>query len=588
MRNDQTPLPGLPRGLKTPTLGDVRDAVEKSTFLSPIRIRDLSSAITCFCGLIGQEPDGTPLDLAAIRDRLNAINPVANGISPKRLANIRSDLFAAIAASGLTPVKPARQGLTEPWRALRAKLKTKRHRIGISPLSHYASAAGPTPTDIDKGVMTAFVTTIREQSLHRKPNDLHRQTAVIWNEIAREFPELGLRPVSVPSFRAPPRRLDPSLLPDSFKKDVETYLAWSASTDPFAPDARPRPLAPTTTRLRRDQIHAAATALVDSGVDPASITALADLVTAPNFKSIAQRRLEMVDAKANSFNRGLAGTLVQIAREWVRVDDATLSELKRLASKLPAPRPDLTAKNKRFLRQFDDPLVLQRLRGLSAKLWPKVRRDKSLNSRTFSLAQAALAVEILIYMPIRLQNLARLEFDRHLFLRDGPGAVSTLDIPADEVKNKRPIEFDVPPHIARMLIEYRDHIAPKIIGRRPDRLFVNPDGTPKHPQTLSKLIGRTVRRYAGADLSPHQLRHLTAKILLDDSPGAFELVKQLLGHENLKTTVNAYAGIDTRRACRHHYQLLEKLSADQPISFRRSGPKRRPKPKKPNDKDPQD
>ena len=105
---------------------------------------------------------------------------------------------------------------------------------------------------------------------------------------------------------------------------------------------------------------------------------------------------------------------------------------------------------------------------------------------------------------------------------------------------------------------------------------------------MSKLIGRTVRRYAGADLSPHQLRHLAAKILLDNSPGAFELVKQLLGHENLKTTVNAYAGIDTRRACRHHYRLLEKLSADQPMSFRRSGPKRRLKPKKPNAKDRKD
>jgi integrase len=200
------------------------------------------------------------------------------------------------------------------------------------------------------------------------------------------------------------------------------------------------------------------------------------------------------------------------------------------------------------------------------------------------MAQAALALEVLIYMPIRMQNLARLEFDKHLFLHDGPGAVSTLDIPADEVKNKRPIEFDVPPHIARMLIEYRDRIVPSIVGRKFDRLFVNPDGTPKLPQTLSKLIGRIVRRYAGANLSPHQLRHLAAKILLDDSPGAFELVKQLLGHENLKTTVNAYAGIDTRRACHHHYQLVEKMSADKPILFRRSGRRRGPKPKKPTDK----
>ena len=74
-----------------------------TTDLSPTRIRDLTSAITCFCGLIEQEPDGIPLDLAWIRDKLNAINPVANGISAKRLANIRSDLFAAIAASGLNP-----------------------------------------------------------------------------------------------------------------------------------------------------------------------------------------------------------------------------------------------------------------------------------------------------------------------------------------------------------------------------------------------------------------------------------------------------------------------------------------------------
>jgi hypothetical protein len=502
MRNDQKAPSPAPPGIKGPTLGNVLAVVARSNDLSPIRIRDLSSAISCFCDLIGGEPDSIPLDFAKIREKLNAINPVANGISPKRLANIRSDLFAAIAASKLKPVTPPRQTLTEPWRTLRAMLKAKRQRIGTSRLMHYASGVGLLPPDVGDEVIDKFISTVREQSLHRKPNDLHRKTAVIWNEIVRAFPELGLRPVSVPSYRAAPQRIDLSLLSDSFKNDMEAYLAWCASTDPFAADARPRPLAPATIRLRRDQIHAAVTALVESGIAPESITALGDLVTVPNFKRIAQRRLEMADGNTNSFNRGLAGALVQAAKEWPKTDAAVLTELKRLASKLPAPRGDLTAKNKRFLRQFDDPVVLQRLRALPAKLWSKVRRDKSGNFRTLSLAQAALALEILIYMPIRVQNLARLEFDRHLFLRDGPGAVSTLDIPADEVKNKRPIEFDIPPHIARMLIEYRDHILPSIIGRKPDRLFVNPDGTPKHPQSLSKLIGRIVRRYAGANLSP--------------------------------------------------------------------------------------
>ena len=574
MRNDQKARSPVPPDPKAPTLGDVRDRVARSNDLSLIRIRDLNSAISCVSDLIGEEPDRVLLDLTKIREKLNAINPVAKGISPKRLANIRSDLFAAIAASRLKPIKPVPQRLSEPWQVLRAKLKTKRHRIGSSRLAHYASATGLEAADIDDGVIIDFVTSIRENSLHRKPNDLHRQTAVIWNEIAREFPELGLRAVSIPSFRPAPARIDLSLLPDSFHQDLENCLAWSSSTDPFAPDARSRPLAPATIRLRRDQIHAAVSALVEGGIEPGSITVLADLVTVTNFKMIAQQRLKMAEGRENSFNRGLATTLVQIAKEWVKTDDATLLELKRLASKIPGPRGDLTAKNKRFLRQFDDPQVLQRLRALPAKLWFQARRDRKADFRTLAKAQASLAIEMLIYLPIRLQNLVTLTFERHIFLHEGPGAVSTLSIPANEVKNKRPIEFDIPPHIARMLIEYRDHIAPRVLGRKPDRLFINPDGTPKVSQTLAWLIRRMCRRYAGIEVSPHKFRHLAAKVVLDNSPGAFELVKQLLGHENLKTTANCYAGIDTRRAARHHHHLLERMPAES-MPSRRRGPKRR-------------
>ncbi len=575
MRNNQRLSPAPSEASGGLTLADVLDAVEMSPDLSPVRIRDLRSAISRFCALTGEVPGRIALDLAQLRNRLNAINPVTAGISPKSLANIRSDLFAAITASGLKPISPARQGLTESWLALRSMLQTKRRRIGLSRLSHYGSAKGIEPSEIDDDVIAGFMDSVREASLHRKPNDLHRQTTVIWNEIVADFPELGLRPVSVPSFRSPPRRVDWSLLPESFRTDVEECLAWCADTDPFTADARARPLAPGTIRLRRAHIHAAVTALLESGLQPAAITALADLVSVKNFERIARQRLKMVQGRENDFNRSMAAALVQLAREWVKVDDAARNKLNRLARKLPTARADLTPKNKRFLRQFDDPLVLQRLRALPAKLWSKARRDDSPNFRTLALAQAALALEILTYLPIRMQNLISLTFRMHLFLQDAPGAISTLEIPAHEVKNKRAIEFDIPPHIVRMLIEYRDHLAPKVIGRKPDKVFVNPDGTRKHSQTLSHLIVRIVRKYAGVELSPHQYRHLAAKIILDDSPGAFELVKQLLGHENLKTTTNAYAGIDTRRAARHHHHLLQKETEQKVITPLRRAPRKR-------------
>jgi hypothetical protein len=54
--------------------------------------------------------------------------------------------------------------------------------------------------------------------------------------------------------------------------------------------------------------------------------------------------------------------------------------------------------------------------------------------------------------------------------------------------------------------------------------------------------------------------------VLDAEPGAFETVKQFLGHKSLKTTVGAYAGIDSRRAARRHHQLVERaLAAQTPV-----------------------
>ena len=145
----------------------------------------------------------------------------------------------------------------------------------------------------------------------------------------------------------------------------------------------------------------------------------------------------------------------------MKVDAQVFAELKRLVGKMPAPVMALTDKNKRALRQFDDPAVLRRLYALPERLWVEARRDKKPNFRTLAKAQAALAIAILCYMPLRLQNLAALEFDTHLFMREGPRAISTLELPAGEVKNGTELAFDIPPNVAKMLIEYRDRFAPK-------------------------------------------------------------------------------------------------------------------------------
>ena len=309
--------------------------------------------------------------------------------------------------------------------------------------------------------------------------------------------------------------------------------------------------------MRHDQILAAVTALAASGANSRTLRSVADLVTPNNLKSILRQRLDMVDGGANVFNHLLAHVLLQIAREWVKVDPPVLAELKKLVRKVPVPPSGLTNKNKRFLRQFDDPDTFRRLVHLPDKLWAEVKRDSRPSFRTLAKAHVALAIAILTYLPVRLQNLADLTFDTHLFLNAGAGATSTLELSNGEVKNKMELAFDVPPHLTKMLLEYRDRIAPKIIGHRPKRLFVNRDGTPKSSRSIATLVRTYASKRAGIALSPHQFRHLSAKVLLDAQPGAFEIVRQLLGHKNEQTTVNAYAGIDSRRAARHHQRLIE-------------------------------
>jgi integrase len=552
------------------TLAEVLAALDRAGGPSGTRLRDLKSAVNRVAILVGNEPAAIPLDMAAISTRLATISPAALGLTTKRFANIRSDFLAAVKASGVKPLKvELKSPLSPDWIDLFERLSGRRAHIGLSRLARYASAQGIVPKDINGEVIAGFIAAVREGSLHRKPDALHRHVSLIWNEAARD-PGLGLQVVDVPSFRGPVERIDWALLTDAFKKDMEDYLSWCGVSDPFAADTRSRALAPRTLRLRRDQIHAAVTALVKSGTEPTAILSLADLTSPNNFKSILRWRLKRVDGQTNTFNYNLGKALVQVAYEWVKVDAQGFAELKRLLGKMPVPLMGLTDKNKRFLRQFDDPAVLRRLYTLPDQLWVEVRRDPHPSFRTLAKAQAALGIAILSYMPLRPQNLTALAFGTHLFMQEGAGAISTLELSAAETKNRQELGFDIPPGVAKMLIEYRDRIAPKIIGHRPTRLFVTVKGTPKSQATVAYLITSCLKRRAGIILTPHQFRHLSAKVVLDAEPGAFETVRQHLGHKNTKTTTGAYAGINSRRAARHHHRLVQQaLEAQTPVRGRK-------------------
>ena len=174
------------------TLAAMLAALDRPGKLSATRLRDLRSAVKRVANLLGDEPAALPLDIAGISARLNTINPLAAGMTAKRLANIRSDFLAAAKVCGVQPVT-GRKSLSPEWAKLFKRLSGRRTHIGLSRLARYASARGIRPCDINDDVIVGFIAAVRNGSLHREPNRLHRQVTLIWNEAAARAPGLGLQ-----------------------------------------------------------------------------------------------------------------------------------------------------------------------------------------------------------------------------------------------------------------------------------------------------------------------------------------------------------------------------------------------------------
>ena len=65
-------------------------------------------------------------------------------------------------------------------------------------------------------------------------------------------------------------------------------------------------------------------------------------------------------------------------------------------------------------------------------------------------------------------------------------------------------------------------------------------------------------------MTVHQFRHAAAAIMLQGRPGEYELVRQLLGHRNVQTTMNAYIGLESIQAAEIFAQIVEDHIRDDP------------------------
>lgn len=550
------------------TLRDVLDRIAAKSDIAHSRKRDLRSAILSFSKLADEAPAFIPLDLSELRRVLDETDGALAKVSAKRRTNLRSDLVSAIEASGAHPMlKTGALELDPAWKRLLDPISDPRIRSGLSRFARWCSLNSTMPEAVNEIVVDRFAQDLKARTLIRNADGQHGAVVVAWNRLAAQKP--GLPTITAQAGAKVLKRVPWEHLPATFFADLQKHLVWCAMPDALDDDARATRLAPATIRLRRDHVHSAATAAVAAGVAPQSLRTLADLVQLDTFKAILRKLYAGDGAVLTPYTHGVAGTLIAIATESAGSSTDEISALKKLRRKLGTLPPGLTDKNKSFLRRFDDTQLFDSLLKLPDKIWRNAQRGLSKSKRPFIDIQTSLAIDILLVIPLRMKNLASLSFRDHLHWPNGRGKPAMLIIEGTETKNGIPIESEIPTELADRLWTYRAEIAPAVISKCPDALFVTTTGRPRTQGAVTVSIEKAVYRSIGIRLTPHQFRHFAAKVILDANPGAHELVRQLLVHKNMKTTTNYYAGINTMRAGRAHAELLMQLKAQSSLPKRK-------------------
>jgi integrase len=218
----------------------------------------------------------------------------------------------------------------------------------------------------------------------------------------------------------------------------------------------------------------------------------------------------------------------------------------------------MTEKNRATLRCFEDETLVSDFLSLPETIVCRHRNRTEIKVRHAIEVEVALAIELLTVAPVRISNLAAIDLKRNLIrIGNGKDARVHLYFAASAVKNETELEFPLPPSTVTLLDLYLSTFRSKLVRARNDWLFPGEAEGPKQAALLSSQIAKTVEREIGVRLTAHQFRHLAGYLYLKANPGGHEVVRRLLGHRSIETTIRFYAGMEISEAIRHYDRHIE-------------------------------
>jgi integrase len=532
-------------------------------------------------------------DVPSLNEQLFCYSHTVFGLSAASKKTAVSGLRRVLRRIGLVePHHPPPLPRSSHWLPL---VEGVDHELSRSVRARFASwceANSVGPEDVWQEILLPYGEYVRTYHLQNGIQALLRATARWWNHFSVGFPDWSQVRLTAPALlNCYTFKL--TTFPSVFQDEVHALGRHLRGSDqrpgPFQVKRIPA-LREATVEMRLYYVGAAASILVLQGRRASTITSLADLVTEDSFRQIlqfywdraAQRRIRKGEITENDLNDPTAGnsgltenmskTLLQVAKYWCHVEPDQLKALSALAQAVRPPKQTgITVKNSNRLAQLDDPSKLRKLLLLPETLMALAEsiRDRR-PVEAARLAGLAAAIELLLNIPLRLRNLARLRIGINLkYTGARGGLISRLVVSASETKNRQSCEWSVGEEPARILERYIRSFLPTLESSESrSTLFEGrwlfpgrPRNQPIDAGWLGMSLTRVIEEHTGLIINTHLFRSLAAKLQFEDAPGGLEDLRLLLGDKSPDTVLRHYAAFAPDKAARRYEEVLKRTRA---------------------------
>jgi hypothetical protein len=544
------------------TFADIIAALQDIEGLSKTRRRDLISALRSMARFIDKDVALIPANTEWLRQRLRQVHLRQLRVSEKHFQNVKSAVIAALKMTiGNNKRLAAFPEMTSEFVHLYQTIPDRMIGYKLSRFFRFCSERGLIPKTVTDDTVAKFETTLIEETLHKDPSKVAREAVLVWNKMRDAVPDWPSQELTRKRKREP-WTIPLEQFPASFLADVDKWCDRLALKDLFDEDAPIRPCEPTTIKHRRFQIRMMASAIAKSGTSISSVTSLAFVVELDNFKRGLQFMLDRQDGAVMEANFTLASGIKAIAKHHVKITDEHLKKLQRICSKLDQKADRYRKRNKVRLAQFDDRRNIALLLGLPVRL-ACISEKPGPKPRSADLFfQSAVAIEILILCPMRIRNLANLDTERHLrWIKEGRSLRLIIDIPADEVKNDKPLRYELNGAAAELFRDYIERVRPNLCPSPTTAAFPKMNGTYRNPNELSQQIKRHCFQETGLTVNAHLFRSLASKIHNLVCAGDTATISHVLG-DKISTVMGAYAQFEQKSALNHFQESVRKVRND--------------------------